>query len=175
MAADGVVVEGHSAVDESMLTGESVPVEVSEGDRVTGATLNTGGRLIVRAERVGEDTTLAQMGRLVSQAQSTKAPVARLADRISAVFVPVVLGIAVLTFLLWLLIGGAADGGLNAAFVAAVSVLVIACPCALAWPPHRPAHRHRARGPSWGSSSSPRRSWRTPAGWTLWSWTRPAP
>ena len=131
VAADGVVVEGHSAVDESMLTGESVPVEVSEGDRVTGATLNTGGRLIVRAERVGEDTTLAQMGRLVSQAQSTKAPVARLADRISAVFVPVVLGIAVLTFLLWLLIGGAADGGLNAAFVAAVSVLVIACPCAL--------------------------------------------
>ena len=136
VAADGVVLDGHSAVDESMLTGESVPVEVSAGDQVTGATLNTGGRLIVRATRVGSETTLAKMSELVSQAQSSKAPIARLADRISAVFVPVVLGIAVLTFLGWLLIGGGMTGGLNGetlntALIAAVSVLVIACPCAL--------------------------------------------
>ncbi len=127
IAADGIVREGSSAVDASLLTGESVPVEVGPGDRVTGATVNTSGRLVVEATRVGSETTLAAMARLVSEAQASKAPIARLADRISGVFVPVVLGIAVLTFAVWLLAGG----GLGAAMTAAVSVLVIACPCAL--------------------------------------------
>ncbi|MCQ1995875.1 cation-translocating P-type ATPase [Arthrobacter sp. zg-Y1171] len=125
--ADGVVLEGRSAVDASLITGESLPVEVDVDSPVTGATINTSGRLLVRATRVGSETTLAQMGRLVSDAQSSKAPIARLADRISAVFVPVVLGIAVLTFVLWMLL----TGDLQAAFTAAVTVLVIACPCAL--------------------------------------------
>ncbi|WP_458780286.1 heavy metal translocating P-type ATPase [Arthrobacter sp. D3-16] len=131
IATDGVVAEGASAVDASLVTGESVPVEVGPGSRVTGATINTSGRLLVRATRVGSETTLAQMARLVSQAQTGKAPIARLADRISAVFVPVVLAIAALTFVLWLLFAGAEDGGLRSAFTAAVAVLVIACPCAL--------------------------------------------
>jgi Cu+-exporting ATPase len=133
IATDGVVVDGTSAVDASLVTGESVPVEVGPDSRVTGATINTSGRLLVRATRVGSETTLAQMARLVSQAQTGKAPIARLADRISAVFVPVVLGIAALTFVLWLLLAGPdADGGhLRQAFTAAVAVLVIACPCAL--------------------------------------------
>lgn len=127
IATDGVVREGSSAVDASLLTGESVPVEVGPGDRVTGATVNASGRLVVEATRVGSDTTLAAMGRLVSEAQTSKAPIARLADRISGVFVPVVLSIAMITFAIWLLAGG----GLDAAITAAVSVLVIACPCAL--------------------------------------------
>lgn len=133
IATDGVVIDGASAVDASLVTGESVPVEVAPGSRVTGATINTSGRLLVRASRVGSETTLAQMARLVSQAQTGKAPIARLADRISAVFVPVVLAVAVLTFVLWLLLAGpGADGGhLRQAFTAAVAVLVIACPCAL--------------------------------------------
>nr|WP_308012427.1 heavy metal translocating P-type ATPase [Arthrobacter sp. M4] len=127
IATDGVVTEGASAVDASLVTGESVPVEVGPGSPVTGATINTSGRLLVRATRVGSETTLAQMGRLVSEAQTGKAPIARLADRISAVFVPVVLVIAVVTFALWL----ALSGDLGASFTAAVAVLVIACPCAL--------------------------------------------
>ncbi|MEV4988826.1 heavy metal translocating P-type ATPase [Pseudarthrobacter sp. LMD1-1-1.1] len=133
IATDGVVVDGASAVDASLVTGESVPVEVGPDSRVTGATINTSGRLLVRAARVGSETTLAQMARLVSQAQTGKAPIARLADRISAVFVPVVLALAVVTFVLWLLLAGpAADGDhLRQAFTAAVAVLVIACPCAL--------------------------------------------
>ena len=133
IATDGVVVDGASAVDASLVTGESVPVDVRPDSHVTGATINTSGRLLVRATRVGSETTLAQMARLVSQAQTGKAPIARLADRISAVFVPVVLAIAVLTFVLWLLLAGpGADGGhLRQAFTAAVAVLVIACPCAL--------------------------------------------
>ncbi|WP_394940474.1 heavy metal translocating P-type ATPase [Psychromicrobium sp. YIM B11713] len=127
LAADGVVQEGHSAIDASLITGESLPVEVAPGDAVTGATINTSGRLVIKASRVGHETTLAQMGRLVSAAQSGKAPIARLADRISAVFVPIVLGLAVLTFGLWWIF----SGDLQAAFIAAVAVLVIACPCAL--------------------------------------------
>ncbi|MBT2249415.1 copper-translocating P-type ATPase [Arthrobacter sp. BHU FT2] len=133
VATDGVVVDGTSAVDASLVTGESVPVEVGPDSKVTGATINTSGRLLVRATRVGSETTLAQMARLVSQAQTGKAPIARLADRISAVFVPVVLAIAAATFLLWLLFAGPGTGtdGLRSAFTAAVAVLVIACPCAL--------------------------------------------
>jgi Cu+-exporting ATPase len=127
VATDGVVVSGTSALDLSLLTGESVPVEVAPGDRVTGATVNVGGRLVVEAARVGEATTLAQLGRLVTAAQSGKAPVQRLADRVSAVFVPVVLAVAVATLAGWLL----ATGDATAAFTAAVAVLVIACPCAL--------------------------------------------
>ena len=133
IATDGVVTDGDSAVDASLVTGESVPVEVGPGSRVTGATINTSGRLLVRATRVGSETTLAQMARLVSQAQTGKAPIARLADRISSVFVPVVLAIAALTFVLWLLFTGpdVTSDELRSAFTAAVAVLVIACPCAL--------------------------------------------
>jgi Cu+-exporting ATPase len=127
IATDGEVVEGSSAVDTSLVTGESVPVEVRPGDSVVGATVNAGGRLVVRATRVGADTQLAQMARLVEQAQNGKAQVQRLADRVSAVFVPTVLVLAVVTFGSWL----AADGSTHAAFTAAVAVLIIACPCAL--------------------------------------------
>ncbi|MFH5821589.1 heavy metal translocating P-type ATPase [Georgenia sp. AZ-5] len=127
VATDGVVAEGRSAVDTSLLTGEPVPVDVAEGDEVVGATVNTSGTLLVRATRVGEETTLAQIGRLVAQAQTGKAPVQRLADRISAVFVPVVIVLALATLVVWLLTGNP----VQFAFTAAVAVLIIACPCAL--------------------------------------------
>jgi Cu+-exporting ATPase len=127
VATDGVVEEGTSAVDASMLTGESVPVEVGVGDDVVGATVNAGGRLVVRATRVGADTQLAQMARLVEDAQNGKAQVQRLADRISGIFVPVVIALAAGTLGFWL---GAGEGS-SAAFTAAVAVLIIACPCAL--------------------------------------------
>jgi Cu+-exporting ATPase len=127
IATDGVVVEGSSAVDASLLTGEPVPVEVAPGDSVTGATVNAGGRLTVRTTRVGADTQLAQRARLVEQAQTGKAPVQRLADRVSAVFVPVVIGLSLVTLGFWLLTGAGAE----TAFTAAVAVLIIACPCAL--------------------------------------------
>lgn len=127
IATDGVVVSGSSAVDASMLTGESVPVEVAAGDTVVGATVNAGGRLVVRASRVGSDTQLAQMAQLVERAQTGKAEVQRLADRISGVFVPIVIAIAVITLGAWL----GAGFSVTAAFTAAVAVLVIACPCAL--------------------------------------------
>ncbi len=127
IATDGEVVDGSSAVDASLLTGEPVPVEVGPGDAVTGATVNAGGRLVVRATRIGADTQLAQMARLVEAAQSGKAPVQRLADRVSAVFVPVVIALAVATLGFWL----GAGAGAEAAFTAAVAVLIIACPCAL--------------------------------------------
>jgi Cu+-exporting ATPase len=127
IGTDGLVVEGASAVDVSMLTGESVPVEVAPGVSVVGATVNAGGRLVVRATRVGEDTALAQIGKLVTEAQSGKAAVQRLADRVSAVFVPIVIGLSGATLLGWL----AAGGGAMKAFTAAVAVLIIACPCAL--------------------------------------------
>ena len=126
IATDGVVVEGSSTVDRSLLTGESVPVEVAPGDDVAGATVNVGGRLVVRATRVGSETALAQIARLVSEAQSGKAPVQRLADRISAVFVPLVIGLALVTLVVWLALDDA-----TTAFAAAVAVLIVACPCAL--------------------------------------------
>lgn len=127
IATDGVVVEGHSAVDLSLLTGESVPVEVGPGDDVVGATVNAGGRLVVRASKVGSDTALAQIAKLVTDAQSGKAPVQRLADRVAGVFVPVVIALAVATLGFWLGTGESA----TFAFTAAVAVLIIACPCAL--------------------------------------------
>lgn len=127
IATDGRVVEGASAVDVSLLTGEPVPVEVTVGDEVFGATVNTSGRLVVEATKVGAETALAQIARLVEEAQGSKAPVQRLADRVSAVFVPVVIGIAAATLAAWLLAGQ----GANAAFTASVAVLIVACPCAL--------------------------------------------
>ena len=127
IATDGVVVEGASAIDQSMLTGEPVPVEVATGAEVAGATINTSGRLVVRATHVGSDTALAQIARLVEQAQTGKADVQRLADRVSAIFVPIVIGISLATLLGWLVTGS----GASVAFTAAVAVLIIACPCAM--------------------------------------------
>ncbi|WP_454899629.1 HAD-IC family P-type ATPase [Actinomyces sp.] len=127
VATDGIIIEGSSALDTSLLTGESVPVDASPGDAVTGATVNTWGSLLVRATRVGSDTTLAQIGRMVAEAQAGKAPVQRLADQISGVFVPIVILVSLLTLVGWLLAGGS----VQAAFTAAVAVLVVACPCAL--------------------------------------------
>lgn len=127
VATDGIIVEGSSALDTSLLTGESVPVDAAPGDTVTGATVNTWGSLLVRATRVGSDTTLAQIGRMVAEAQAGKAPVQRLADQISGVFVPIVIAVSLLTLIGWLLAGGS----VQAAFTAAVAVLVVACPCAL--------------------------------------------
>jgi P-type Cu+ transporter len=127
IATDGVITDGASAVDASMLTGEPVPVEVRPGDHVTGATVNAGGRLVVEATRIGADTQLAQMARLVEDAQNGKASVQRLADRVSAIFVPIVIALSVLTLTVWLTTGHPA----TAAFTAAVAVLIIACPCAL--------------------------------------------
>ena len=127
VATDGIIVEGSSALDTSLLTGESVPVDAAPGDAVTGATVNTWGSLLVRATRVGSDTTLAQIGRMVAEAQAGKAPVQRLADQISGVFVPIVILVSLLTLVGWLLAGGS----VQAAFTAAVAVLVVACPCAL--------------------------------------------
>ena len=124
---DGVITQGHSSIDESMLTGESIPVDRGEGDEVIGGTVNQQGRLVMRATRVGADTALAQIVRLVEDAQATKAPVQRLADRISAVFVPTVMGIAVVTTLVWLVLGHSPSDAVRAA----VAVLIIACPCAL--------------------------------------------
>jgi Cu+-exporting ATPase len=127
LATDGVVVEGVSAIDQSMLTGEPVPVEVGPGSEVAGATINASGRLVVRATKVGADTALAQIARLVAEAQAGKAPIQRLVDRVAAVFVPLVLAISLATLLGWLV----ATGDVSAAFTAAVAVLIIACPCAL--------------------------------------------
>ena len=127
IATDGVVEEGTSAVDKSLLTGESLPIEVQPGDEVFGATINVGGRLVVRAAKIGADTALAQIARLVNEAQSGKAPVQRLADRVSGIFVPIVIALAVATLAFWLGTGS----GAAFAFAAAVSVLIIACPCAL--------------------------------------------
>ena len=177
IATDGVVIEGTSAVDASLVTGESVPVEVGPDSKVTGATINTSGRLLVRATRVGSETTLAQMARLVSQAQTGKAPIARLADRISAVFVPVVLAIAALDL-----------RGCGCSWPARPSAKPS---CARPSPPPSPSWSSPARArwaspprwgcspepaaaPNWASSSKARRCSRTPAPWTPSCWTRPA-
>jgi P-type Cu+ transporter len=130
IAADGIVEEGESSIDASMLTGESVPVDVRSGSKVTGTTVNLSGRLIVKARRVGADSTFAQMTKLVRDAQSTKAPVQKLADRVSSVFVPTVIVLALLTFLAWYFLGDDLDRVADS-FTAAVAVLIIACPCAL--------------------------------------------
>ena len=130
IAADGIVEEGESSIDASMLTGESVPVDVRSGSKVTGTTVNLSGRLIVKARRVGADSTFAQMTKLVRDAQSTKAPVQKLADRVSSVFVPTVIVLALLTFLAWYFLGDDVDRVADS-FTAAVAVLIIACPCAL--------------------------------------------
>ncbi len=127
IATDGQIVKGSSAIDTSLLTGESVPVDVSVGEDVTGGTINTWGSLTVRATRVGKDTTLSQIAKMVTEAQATKAPVQRLADKVSSVFVPTIIAISLITLIAWLLTGG----GVQAAFTAAVAVLVVACPCAL--------------------------------------------
>src|SRR2546423_7972487 len=127
IATDGIVVEGDSAVDQSMLTGESVPVEVEVGAEVVGATINTYGRLVVHASKVGAETALAQIARIVAEAQAGKAPIQRLVDRISGIFVPIVLIIALGTLGGWL----ALAGNVGDAFTASVAVLIIACPCAL--------------------------------------------
>ncbi len=127
IATDGIVVAGTSAVDASLLTGESLPVEVGPGSDVTGATINAGGRLVVRATRVGSETALAQIGRLVERAQSGKAPMQRLVDRVSSIFVPVVIVVAAVTLVAWLAVSGDVDDALTAA----VAVLIVACPCAL--------------------------------------------
>lgn len=127
IATDGIIVEGVSAADMSMLTGESIPVELAVGDRVVGATINVGGRLVAEVTRVGSETELARLGRLVEEAQTGKAQVQRLADRVSAIFVPIVIGLAILTFLAWTFIGGS----VAVAFTASIATLIIACPCAL--------------------------------------------
>jgi Cu+-exporting ATPase len=127
VAADGVVVEGTSSIDMSMITGESVPVDVEPGDSVTSATVNQNGRLVVRATRVGAETIFARMAKLVRDAQATKAPVQKVADKVASIFVPVVFGISAVTLIAWLFL----DSDISKAFVAAVSVLIIACPCAL--------------------------------------------
>ncbi len=131
VATDGVVVSGHASLDESMITGEAAPVEASAGDTVTGGTLAADGMLVVRATSVGDDTRLAHLARLVENAQSGKSRVQRLADRISAVFVPIVIALSVLTLLAWMLVGGFSGASIASGFTAAVAVLIIACPCAL--------------------------------------------
>jgi P-type Cu+ transporter len=144
VATDGVVQDGRSSVDRSLLTGESVPIEVGPGDQVAGATVNVEGRLVVRASRVGADTALAQIVRLVEAAQGSKAPVQRLADRVAGVFVPVVLAVAALTLAGWLVTGNSA----GEAVAAAVAVLIVACPARSAWPPRPPSWSAPAEGPS---------------------------
>ena len=158
IATDGTVASGTSAVDASMLTGESVPVEVGPGDAVVGATVNAGGRLVVRATRVGSDTHPAQMARLVEDAQNGKAEVQRLADRVSAVFVPIVIGLSFATLAAWLLTGHSP----TAAFTAAVAVLIIACPCALGLATPRRCSSAPAAARSSASSSRVLRSSRSP-------------
>ncbi len=147
IATDGVVVEGSSAVDASMLTGESMPVEVSPDAEVAGATVNVGGRIVVRASRIGADTQLAQMAWMVEDAQTGKAEVQRLADRISGIFVPIVIALSVATLGFWIGTGGS----VAAAFTAAVAVLIIACPCALGLATPTASWWARDAGPSWAS------------------------
>ena len=174
VATDGTVVEGTSAIDASLLTGEPVPVEVGPGDAVAGATVNAGGRLVVEATRVGADTALAQIARLVNDAQMGKAQVQRLADRVAGIFVPVVIALAVATFGFWLT--AATTDSTTTAFTAAVAVLIVACPCALGLAtPTALMVGHRAAARSSGSSSRAPRCSSPPAGSTRSSSTRRAP
>ena len=172
IAADGEVTEGSSAVDASMLTGESVPVEVAPGDPVAGATVNVGGRLVVRATRIGSETQLAQMARLVEEAQNGKAEVQRLADRISGIFVPVVLALAVATLGFWIGTGGGSAGRVHRGGRRADHRLPVRPRAGHA---DRADGRHRSRRAARHPDQGARRCWRTPAGSTPSSWTRPAP
>ena len=171
IATDGIVAEGSSAVDASLVTGESMPAEVGPGDPVTGATVNMSGRLVIRATQVGADTLLAQITRLVSQAQATKAGAQRLADRIAAVFVPCVIAVAVATLGFWL------GAGLPAAsaWSAAVAVLVVACPCVLGLATPTALLAAVGRGAELGVLVRAPRPSRRRAGSAPWRWTRPAP
>jgi Cu+-exporting ATPase len=171
IGTDGVVEDGTSALDTSMLTGESVPVEVGPGDSVVGATVNAGGRLIVRATRVGSDTQLAQMAKLVVEAQNGKAQIQRLADRISAVFVPVVIALAALTAGVWLVLGAGAATALSIA----VAVLIIACPCGLGLATPTALLGGTGPAPNSASSSKAPKCSSPPAAWTPSWWTRRAP
>ena len=171
IATDGVVVEGASAVDSSMLTGEFVPAEVTEGDPVTGGCVNVGGRLVVEAARVGGETRLAQIAALVEQAQAGKAAVQRLADRVAGVFVPVVLVLAGLTFGFWVGIGVQPI----TATTAATAVLIVACPARSGWRPRPRCSSAPAVAPAWASSSRVRRSSSRRGRSTPSCSTRPAP
>ena len=170
---DGVVVEGESAVDESMVTGESLPVEKAPGARVTGGTVNGTGSLVMKAERVGRDTLLSRIVQRVSEAQRSRAPIQRLADKVAAVFVPAVIAVSVLTFVVWALVGP--EPRLAYALVNAVAVLIIACPCALglATPMSVVVGMGKGRQRGASSSATPRR-WSCWRRWTRWWWTRRA-
>ena len=168
---DGVVVEGSSAVNESALTGESIPVDKAKGDSVSAATLNQSGYLQCEATRVGEDTTLSQIIQMVSDAAATKAPIAKVADKVSGVFVPAVITIALLTIAGWLLAGQT----VGFALARGISVLVISCPCALDWQPRWPLWWETVWGPSTALCLKPLSPWRKPARWRLWLWIKPAP
>lgn len=168
---DGVVLEGASAVDESALTGESIPVEKTAGDTVNAATVNRTGSFTFRATRVGADTSLAKIIQLVEDANATKAPIARLADKVAGVFVPVVFVISAVTFAVWM----ALTGSINEALTSAVAVLVISCPCALGLPRPSPLWWAPARAPRWAFCLRAPRRWRICATWAPWCSIRPAP
>ena len=168
---DGTVLEGRASVDQSALTGEGVPVEKGAGDKVAAATVNTEGYLEFRADKVGEDTTLAQVIRMVEDAGGSKAPIARLADKIAGVFVPVVMSIAAVTFIVWMIAGYGLEFSLNRA----ISVLVISCPCARGLARPGPSRSAPAGAPRWACCSRTPKRWKTCTGWTPWCWTRPAP
>jgi Cu+-exporting ATPase len=166
---DGIVLSGASTVDESMITGEAIPVEKGAGDRVTGATVNGAGTLVMRAERVGSETLLARIVRMVSEAQRSRAPIQKLADTVAGYFVPIVVGAAILTFIVWAL--GGPQPRMAHALIAAVSVLIIACPCALGLA--TPMSIMVATGQAWVCCSiMPRRS-SSCAKWTHWWSTKP--
>ena len=168
---DGVVLDGISAVNESALTGESIPVDKEAGDPVSAATLNQSGFLKCQASRVGEDTTLSRIIQMVSDAAATKAPIAKVADRVSGVFVPAVIGIAAVTILIWLMAGQTA----GFALARGISVLVISCPCAWDLPLRWPLWWATGWGPKTGSSLRRRSLWKRPGRWRSWRWIRPGP
>ena len=168
---DGIVMEGHSAVNEAALTGESIPVDKTKDDPVSAATLNQSGFLRCEATRVGEDTTLSQIIQMVSDAAATKAPIAKIADRVSGVFVPIVITIAVVTIVVWLLLGQ----DIGYALARGISVLVISCPCSLGWPRRWPSWSAMAKAPAAVSCSRPRHRWNKRAKRRSSHWIRPAP